>query len=162
MRKKDVFSFVAILCLSVCLPLFAQFTLPHPVISDPSQAHIRVIHVTGHNSWVPTTPDEEITAKEILAYLSTAQEHYTTQRELQGGYPSNLECITILVDFSDGSTRGILLGPIASSPEGDPFFLNCSYPASGNASFFSSFVCALDHPDEIRSFVEELLNLNAI
>lgn len=98
MTKKDTLSLLIILCLTSLLLSAAYFLTPHAVVRSPEHTQLSVIHMDSPNgsgtsySWVPTTEEDQAIAQKIVEYLSSAQERYTFQRTLYGGYPRRLGC----------------------------------------------------------------------
>ena len=117
MTKKDTLSLLIILCLTSLLLSAAYFLTPHAVVRSPEHTQLSVIHMDSPNgsgtsySWVPTTEEDQAIAQKIVEYLSSAQERYTFQRTLYGGYPADWDVMTLMLSMPDGSTRGIVLGP---------------------------------------------------
>ena len=102
------------------------------------------------------TEEDQAIAQKIVEYLSSAQERYTFQRTLYGGYPADWDVVTLMLSMPDGSTRGIVLGPAGFQSYHDiDAFVNYSYPSSPHPSFPNALICTLIHPEEIRAFVDE-------
>ena len=162
MTKKDTLSLLIILCLTSLLLSAAYFLTPHAVVRSPEHTQLSVIHMDSPNgsgtsySWVPTTEEDQAIAQKIVEYLSSAQERYTFQRTLYGGYPADWDVMTLMLSMPDGSTRGIVLGPAGFQSYHDKdAFVNYSYPSSPHPSFPNALICTLIHPEEIQAFVDE-------
>ena len=164
MTKKDTLSLLIILCLTSLLLSAAYFLTPHAVVRSPEHTQLSVIHMDSPNgsgtsySWVPTTEEDQAIAQKIVEYLSSAQERYTFQRTLYGGYPADWDVMTLMLSMPDGSTRGIVLGPAGFPAYHDKdAFVNYAYPSSPLPSFPNTLICTLIHPEEIRAFVDGAL-----
>ncbi len=164
MSRRDAIGFLCILFCTVGILFIAHFLRPHPIVASPEDTQIIVIHMEGslrgteNGTWVPTTSEEQETAQKIIQYLSSSRERYTLRRGIEGGYPADWNCITIMLSFPDGSSRGVLLGPKDINAD-NVGIVNESYAASGNTSFLASFACDLLNPQEIRAFVSDVLHL---
>ena len=117
MTKKDTLSLLIILCLTSLLLSAAYFLTPHAVVRAPEHTQFSFflldsLNVSGTSySCVPSTEEDQAIAQKIVEYLSSAQERYTFQRTLYGGYPADWDVMTLMLSMPDGSTRGIVLGP---------------------------------------------------
>ena len=117
MTKKDTLSLLIILCLTSLLLSAAYFLTPHAVVRSPEHTQLSVIHMDSPNgsgtsySWVPTTEEDQAIAQKIVEYLSSAQERYTFQRTLYGGYPADWDVMTLMLSMPDGSTSRIPVLP---------------------------------------------------
>lgn len=161
MTRKDVIGACGIVLATALLLVLAWFFQVHPVVSSPENTQILSIAIDSDEEqgadFVTLSPEEE---QQILAYLSSAKERHTTKRELSGGYDAKWKCMTVMLAFPNGQVRNVLLAPCAFDGEDRFGVLNTSYPASGTAGFFQT-ICTLEHPKEVRAFLDDLLSQQA-
>ena len=153
MTKKDTLSLLIILCLTSLLLSAAYFLTPHAVVRSPEHTQLSVIHMDSPNgsgtSYLlgPHDRGGPGNRPKNCGVSFPAQERYTFQRTLYGGYPADWDVMTLMLSMPDGSTRGIVLGPAGFQSYHDKdAFVNYSYPSSPHPSFPNALICTLTPP----------------
>lgn len=164
-----------ILLLAALVLIYVNATRPRPVLAHPETAQLVYVRVDFPEDsaeknfyWAPATPEEEETAQAILDYLGQCQEKRVKilkgptsakpqkEKYVLGG-SGNWPFMTIMVNLSARSSRGILLGP-SEVPEG-PVRADFTYDASASSPRLWGRPGILLEPDALRSYVLEVLDL---
>lgn len=157
--KKEIGLLVGLLVLTGVILVIAVFRAPHAILTEPEETTLYAVHLQNFSgdgtssTWTPSNPAQQQTAQEIVQFLASQQETYTTRGGLPTGYPADWACITLMLNLPDGSVRSVILGPPDQTAEG----INCSYDASGKKMLLGGFQGNLSDPMEIRAFVLDAL-----